>query len=121
MEPRPFGESLQHATRPNELIHFDYLAMPASEDNYRYILILKDDMSGYVELILCSTASADNVQRALLEWFKRPGIVKTWVSDRGSHFKHQFIEKMKLFMGSQHHFPTAYRLWATGTVDVVTE
>nr|CCA27306.1 AlNc14C503G11959 [Albugo laibachii Nc14] len=74
MEPRPFGESL-HATRPNELIHFEYLEIPAIEDNNRYILILDEEISGYVELIVCSTASADKVQKALLEWLKRLGTV----------------------------------------------
>ena len=52
-------------------------------------------MSGYVDLTVCSTASAENVQNALLEWFKRLGISKTWVSDRGSHFKNQVMEKIE--------------------------
>jgi hypothetical protein len=41
-----------HATKPNEVIHFDYLYMGKSVDDAEYVLIVKDDVSNYV-----STAS----------------------------------------------------------------
>ncbi|GMF32060.1 unnamed protein product [Phytophthora fragariaefolia] len=44
--PRPFGGAV-HATKPNEVIHFDYLSMPASSNEVCYVLVLKDDMNGF--------------------------------------------------------------------------
>ena len=47
--PRPFGEAV-HASKPNEVIHFDSLYIgPASQD-VTYLLLLKDDASGFVWL-----------------------------------------------------------------------
>ena len=45
--PRPFGEAL-HASLPNEIIHFDFLYMGPSEKCYKYLLLIKDDLSGYL-------------------------------------------------------------------------
>jgi hypothetical protein len=39
--PRPRGEAL-HASKPNEVIHFDYLYMGPSVDDAKYVLIVKD-------------------------------------------------------------------------------
>jgi hypothetical protein len=38
--PRPLGEVL-HATKPNEVIHFDYLYMGSSTDGAKYVLIVQ--------------------------------------------------------------------------------
>jgi Integrase zinc binding domain len=42
--PGPTGEAL-HASKPNKVIHFDYLYMGSSVDNVKYVLIVKDDYS----------------------------------------------------------------------------
>ncbi|OWZ13084.1 Retrotransposon protein [Phytophthora megakarya] len=48
-EPRPYGPAL-HATKPNEVLYFDYLALPEDEDTHsKYVLVIKDDFSGFVE------------------------------------------------------------------------
>ncbi|KAJ8558819.1 hypothetical protein ON010_g8630 [Phytophthora cinnamomi] len=116
--PRPFGEAV-HATKPNEVIHFDYLSMPASSNEVCYVLVLKDDMSGFVELVPCSAATSSEVFIALTDWFKRYGVVNQWVSDQGSHFKNTLIELLRRKLGAHHHFVTAYSPWANGTVEVV--
>ncbi|POM81780.1 Hypothetical protein PHPALM_204 [Phytophthora palmivora] len=50
--PRPYEPAL-HATKPNELIHFDYLSMPASSDGLRgahfkneLVALLKKELGG---------------------------------------------------------------------------
>jgi hypothetical protein len=40
--PRPMGDAL-HASKPNEVIHFDYLYMRTSVDDVKYVLNVKDD------------------------------------------------------------------------------
>ncbi|GMF46803.1 unnamed protein product [Phytophthora fragariaefolia] len=86
--PRPFGETLV-ATKPNEILHFDYLSMVEGDGG------------------------------ALIEWFKRFGVVHQWVSDQGAHFRNQIVERLQRALGAQHHFVPAYTPWANGTVEFV--
>jgi hypothetical protein len=51
------GEAL-HASKPNEVIHFDYLYKIPSFDDVNYILIVKYDCSNYVWLKQCKNADA---------------------------------------------------------------
>lgn len=46
--PRPYGETL-HATKPNEVLHFDFLSMPKRLQVFKYVPVSKDDMSGFCE------------------------------------------------------------------------
>jgi hypothetical protein len=49
--PRPLSTQL-HATKPNEILHFDFLYIGLSRDGkYQYLLLLKDDLSGYLWLV----------------------------------------------------------------------
>ncbi len=47
--PRPLGQHI-HAQCVSELLHFDFLYVGESRTGHEYILILKDDFSGYVFL-----------------------------------------------------------------------
>jgi hypothetical protein len=115
---RTFGETLR-ATKPNELLHFDFLTMVKGEGGMKYVLVLKDGMCGFVELMPCIHATADQVYQGLMDWFKRSGIVLQWVSDQGAHFRNLLVERLQRAIGAQHHFTTAYTPWANGTVEVV--
>jgi Integrase zinc binding domain len=56
--PRPLGRQL-HATKPDEILHFNFLYIGLSIDRkYQYLLLLKDDLSGYIWLVPCRTADA---------------------------------------------------------------
>jgi hypothetical protein len=56
--PRPLSAQL-HATKPNEILHFDFLYIGLSKDGkYQYLLLLKDDLSGYPWLVPCRTADS---------------------------------------------------------------
>eukprot|EP00171_Calliarthron_tuberculosum_P014724 IDg14724t1 len=93
--------------------------MASGEDNMLYVLILKDDLSGYVRLIPTSEADAETVAKHLLEWFANFGVVSQWVSDRGSHFRNELIKALREATKSSHHFTLAYCPWSNGTVEVV--
>lgn len=91
MEPRPYGEAI-HATGNNEVLHFDYLYMDACEkDKLKWLLVLKDDFSGFLELVPCARANSESAVSALLDWFKRYGRVNIWVTDCGSHFRNNLV------------------------------
>jgi hypothetical protein len=88
--PRPLGTQL-HATKPNEILHFDLLYIGLSRDGkYQYLLLLKNDLSGYLWLVPCRTADAAATVDALTRWFAVFGVVLLWISDSGSHFKNEF-------------------------------
>jgi transposase InsO family protein len=116
--PRPMGEAL-HASKPNEVIHFDYLYMGPSVDDVKYVLIVKNDYSNYVWLKQCKNPDAYSTAALLIEWFAAFGVAQQWISDQGSHFKNKVMTDIQKQVGSKHHFTTAYSLWANGTVEAV--
>ncbi|KAH9135325.1 hypothetical protein AeRB84_019220, partial [Aphanomyces euteiches] len=116
--PRPLGSAL-HAEKPNELIHFDWLSMPMSTSGLKHVLVIKDDMSGFVHLFPAESADATSTATALMGWFTLYGCVEKWVTDGGSHFKNEVVEKIRKMVGVHHHITTAYSPWANGTVEVV--
>jgi hypothetical protein len=77
---------------PNEVIHFDYLYMSPSEAGFKYLLLIKDELSRYLWLVLSEAADAAATVDALTLWFAAFGVSQVWVSDQGSHFKNQVID-----------------------------
>jgi transposase InsO family protein len=94
------------------------MKLPKSVDGYEYVLVIKDAMSGFLELVACGSCTAEECVEALRDWFMRYGPVFQWVSDQGSHFKNQAVDVMAKLFGASHHFVTAYCPWANGTVEV---
>lgn len=116
--PRPLGRTLQ-AEAPNEVLHFDFYYVGDSNNDWQYVLVLKDGLSHFVELVGCKTTDSLVVVEALLDWFKRYGIVPTWVSDQPTHYKNSIISTLTKRLKSCHHFVTAYCPWANGTIERV--
>jgi transposase InsO family protein len=105
--PRPLGTQLR-ATKPNDFVHFDFLYIGLSRDGkYQYLLLLKDDLSGYLWLVPCRTADAAATVDALMRWFAVFGVVLLWISDRGSHFKNEVVQRVQRELKAKHHFTTA--------------
>jgi hypothetical protein len=104
--PRPRGEAL-YASKPNEVIHFNYLYMGPSVDDAKSVLTVKDDYRNYVRLKQCKNADADSAAAVLIEWFAAFGVAQQWVSDQGSHFKNTVMAEIPKQLGTNHHFTTA--------------
>lgn len=116
--PRPLGHGL-HGEKPNDVLHFDYCYMMLGQCKKRYVLILKDDLSGYVWLVPTEDTDAQTTAQILLNWFASFGVPQTWVSDRGSHFKNELIRLLRESTKGSHHFTLAYCPWSNGSVEVV--
>ena len=114
--PRPLGLAL-HGIRPNEVVHMDFLYMGAGKEGKRYILLIRDDHSSYVWLWPTEAANADTAADALCVWLGVFGGMEWLVSDQGSHFKNQVIQKLTDETRINHHFTTAYCPWANGSVE----
>jgi Integrase core domain len=105
--PRPLGTQL-HAIKPNEILHLDFLYLGLSRDGkYQYLLLLKDDLSGYLWLVPCRTADAASTIDTLMRWFAVVGVVLLWISERGSHFKNEVVRRVQKELKAKHHFTTA--------------
>ena len=116
--PRPLGHAL-HGSRPNEVIHADFLFMGAGINDKKYTLMLKDDLSGFIWLWPAESASSEVASEALLQWITSYGSIEWLVTDQGSHFKNQLLRQLTDELQTSHHFTTPYSPWANGTVERV--
>ena len=114
----PLGHAL-HADLPNELLYFDFCYMYTSEGDSLYVLILKDDHSGFVWLVPTTETTAEITADSLIKWFSAFGVVTQWVSDRGSHFKNEVVRLLQEKTKSSHHFTLSHCHWSNGTVEVI--
>ena len=119
-EPRPLGSAL-HGSKPNQVLHLDYLFMTKldlhSDHDLQYLLLLKDDLSHYTELVPCARANASVAAEAIADWASRFGFPCQMVTDGGSHFVNTTMTRLCKIMRVQHHIVTAYCPWANGTIE----
>ena len=90
VNPRPFGEAV-HGGDKNKVLHFDFISMhqltPKSKKHlYKYVLILNDDFSGFVELVPTTRPDHFTVQKASwiganeLEFLRLLSVIKAHIS-----------------------------------------
>ncbi|KAH9084271.1 hypothetical protein LEN26_020966 [Aphanomyces euteiches] len=106
-----------HATKPNEGLHFDYLYMGPSKNGPKYVLVLKDDLSHYCELVACDAPTSQVCVDALAAWWSRHSMPFVWISDQGSHFKNAVMKALAHKFKAEHEFTLAYCPWRNGTVE----
>lgn len=114
--PRPLSSGI-HATKPGQILHFDYLYLGRSSGIEKYVLVLKDDLSSYCWLEPVDGATAENAAIILSRWnriFTAPDI---WVSDQGPHFMNNTMEILANEFHILHKPTMAYSPWANGTVE----
>ena len=120
--PRKLGTSM-HATRRGQVLCFDYLyigAVRATDPHkFEYILVLKDEYSGYVELIPCESPNSLTAAEAIKWWIARFTKPEWLVSDRGTHFKCTLLQHLAKCFNIKHHFTLAYCPWSNGTIERV--
>ena len=115
--PRPLSSTL-HATKPNEIIHLDFLYMGPGYNDLKYILVIRDDLSGYIWLCPTQPADASSTAKELLKWIHSFTPMETWISDQGSHFKNQVMQELANEHRIHHQFSVAYSPWINGTVEI---
>ena len=88
---------------------------------FSYVVLLKDDLSHFVELVRSERTDHVVVVHALLDWYKRFGVPETHVSDKGSHFKNKVATELNDVLKTKHHFTTAYSPISNGTMERVNQ
>lgn len=114
--PRPLGSAI-HGTRPNEVIHVDYLYMGHGLDKLKYVLLIRDDLSSFVWLRATTQATGEFAAQALAQWVACFGSMVWLVTDQGSHFHNALHDDMVRKFKTKKHFTTTYSPWANGTVE----
>ena len=90
---------------------------PNSKGN-KYILVVVDYVSKWVEAKALPTNDARVVIKFLKELFSRFGVPKALISDRGTHFCNALMEKTLFKYGVTHRLATAYHPQSNGQTEV---
>jgi len=111
----PFTTSTYY---PMECLNIDFIG-PFHDK--RYILVIVDAFSRWVELYLCSTATASESARCLFEHFGRYGAPRLIRSDRGSHFANATIAEFLSLVGTEQCLTLAYSSQQNAIVERVNK
>jgi hypothetical protein len=125
-ERRPLGE-FKHCTRPFEGIHADFVSLEnVDEDDARlhgddwvgkYILVVRDDFSGFTKLYAVPAADSRSAVDALLDWCSLFGTPVWLRTDGGTHLKHGFMKELNARWTASHYISTAYASFSNGFVE----
>jgi transposase InsO family protein len=123
--PRPLGDQLK-ASHRGQIVSMDYCYIAprtsTSTHSFVYILVLKDEFSGFVELVPCEHANHEHAVEQILLWKARYGCVPSYIrSDQGSHFMNKVTQNLCRRLGIKQHFTTPYCPWANGSVEIVNK
>ncbi|KAE9037711.1 hypothetical protein PR002_g6407 [Phytophthora rubi] len=101
----------------NERLHMDYLFLGDTYGSTKYVLVLKDELTHFCELVPADSAGSEVVVASILDWFKRFGLPESWESDNGSHFKAEVMASLCERLKANQSFVPVYTPWINGTVE----
>jgi len=107
------------ATEPWETIGIDFLGpIKMTKRGNRYVLVVTDHFTKWVEVIATPTCEASEVVNILLDQIiARYGAPKRILSDQGSSFLNQALQILTKRIGMEHAFTTAYRPQTNGITE----
>nr|GEV46052.1 reverse transcriptase domain-containing protein [Tanacetum cinerariifolium] len=94
------------------------LPLPTTVKGNKYILVVVDYLSKWVEAKALPTNDARVVCKFLKNLFARFGTPRAIISDRGTHFYNDQFTKVMLKYGVTHRLATAYHPQTSGQVEV---
>ena len=86
-----------------------------------YLLVLVEDLSRKVELIVSEKADSMTVTQALLYWRARYGLQEGFclMTDNGSHFTSELVKDVESQLRLSHRFSITYSPWTNGSAEVI--
>nr|GEV48542.1 reverse transcriptase domain-containing protein [Tanacetum cinerariifolium] len=96
----------------------DFMGLFLSLRGNKYILVVVDYLSKWVEAKALPTNDAQDVCKFLKSLFSRFGTPRAIISDRGTHFCNDQFTKVILKYGVTHRLATAYHPQTSGQVEV---
>jgi len=114
--PRPLSMTT-HASKPGQILHFDFLYLGKSSGIEKYVLALKDDLSSYCWIVPVDAADSENAARILSQWIRTFTAPEIWISDQGPHFINETLSALAQDFHILHQPTVAYAPWANGTAE----
>ena len=107
------------AGAPLEKVHVDILGpLPVTPNGNRYILLIVDQFSKWIEGVALKDQTAESVADAMVnQFFARFGCPQELVSDQGTNFTSQVFTELCLRLGISKKRTTAFRPCANGQVE----
>ena len=95
---------LPQCTEPNQRVHVDLFGpLKTSSSGKKYILVMTDAFTKYVELVAVPDKEAKTVTSAILhKWICRFGLPMEIFSDMGGEFKNKLSEQLYEMLGTSH-------------------
>ncbi len=118
LRERPLGgRDLAH--RPFAKIQIDFTELP-KVGRYRYLLVIIDHLTHFVEAFPTVRATAQTVTKLLLEnVIPRYGSIETIDSDRGPHFASKIIKEVFTALGTKWEYHTPWHPQSSGKIERV--
>jgi hypothetical protein len=120
--PRPLGEAL-HGQYPNHVVHMDWIyIMPADGKawhKYQWNFIMRDDLSGFVQITPAVIPDTLVTVDALMEWRAASRTPELIVTDMASYFMSAVMQEFETRCNIQHHFTVAYGHYSNGSIEVI--
>lgn len=98
------------------MFSFDYIDMGLGSTGNKYILILRDNHSGYSCMYPTDSTSADTAVHALLDWSEAFDVPTQLISDGPTHFKNETLRPLAKLIRVPHHVMLPYCPRSNGAV-----
>ena len=106
------GEPLAHWSA-------DVLELPESENGYRYVLVVTDQFTKWIEAFPLKRQTAEDVAQCLVQVMCRFGLMKSLLTDQGRNFESSLVKRMCQLMGIKKLRTTIYHPCCNGLVERV--
>jgi len=88
---------------PMERLNIDTIGpLTEDEDGYKYILVVIDTFTRWIELYPLRTLEATEAAKVLIQHFGRYGLAVELLSDNGSQFVNHIVHEVLHILGTQH-------------------
>ena len=117
MRPSRLGQ-LPPVSDFNERIHMDLMGPLPNNEGMKYLLVMQDAFSKWIELVPLINKEADTVAEAVeKEWLDRHGHMIQMVTDQGKEFTNKTMAALCQRLGIQHQTTSAMHAQANGLVE----
>lgn len=105
------------ASRPNKVLHFDYLFLGESDGEEKCPFALKDEFSGYTWITPTAYGTAEHAAETLSSLQRTFPAPIYWVSDQDPHFINKVLSNMASTFNIKYNPTVAYSPWVNGTIE----
>jgi transposase InsO family protein len=99
-------------------IHMDWTELQESEEGYKYILVIKDALSQWLEMIPVRTKTMEEIAEATMRHvLMRHGAPARIITDQGTEFVNEVSRALNTLMAIRHIITTPYNPQANGKVE----